>query len=97
MTLNKLEYFQIVAGKYYNNINAREPLETQTFGVVEIRTVPGYNGYEGFFVADIAAVILNNKIQFRPHIAPVCLDYNYDYSLQSELPFGQVGLVAGLR
>ncbi|CAO1407606.1 unnamed protein product [Diamesa tonsa] len=87
--------FEISVGKYYRNKTASEEFATQFYGISEIITVPGYDGYVGFFSADIALLILSGYIEFRPHIAPICIDRNLDYSEEKVVPDGWIGIVAG--
>jgi hypothetical protein len=95
VSLYPKELFKIVAGKYYREINAKEKLPIQTFNITEIITVPGYDGYLGYFAADIALAILDNFIEFKPHIAPICMDRNLEYSEEKIVREGWMGLVAG--
>jgi hypothetical protein len=95
ISLYPKESFKIMAGKYYRDINATERLPVQSFGVSDIVTVPGYDGFLGYFAADIALIILDNFIEFKPHIAPICLDRNLEYITEKVVAGGSVGLVAG--
>ena len=93
--LEKLELFNVAAGKYFRDVNAIEYLPVQLFNVSAVRGVEGYNGYEGLFTADIALVILADRIRFSSHILPVCLDYDHRLGLQSRIPVGQTGSFCG--
>ena len=93
--LEKLERYKVAAGKYFSDLNATEALPVQIFNVFDVRGVDGYNGYEGLYTADIALVILAERVQFKPHISPVCLDYDHRLGLKSRSPVGQLGSFCG--
>ena len=93
--LENKEIFKVVAGKYFKEFYDNEPQKTQTFGIAELRAVDGYTGSVGYFVGNIAVVVLSSKIVFNDHIAPICLDYDSRLSVKSQLPVGLTGMVAG--
>lgn len=95
VSLYPKDSFKIVVGKYFRDIAAKESLPIQEFKVSDIVTVPGYDGYTGYFAADIAIVVLNNFIEFKPHIAPICLERNLEFSEEKIVREGSEGLVAG--
>lgn len=95
VSLYPKEMFKIIAGKYFRNMKAEESLAIQTFNVHDIITVPGYDGYVGYFAADIALIVLDNFVEFKPHIAPICMDRNLEYSEEKIVREGSMGIVAG--
>lgn len=90
-----LSLFQIAVGKYFRDIEASEDFKPQFFNVSEIISVPGYDGYMGFFSADFAIVVLEDYIVFRQHIAPVCVDQEHGLEEETEVAGGLNGTVAG--
>lgn len=84
----------MAAGKYYRDFNdSRETNTYQIFGLEKIHLVSGYQGVEGLYGNDIAVIILNNYIEFRVNVAPICIrDYKFE---EKPVPAGIVGRVAG--
>ena len=84
---------KIIVGKYFRNYTAEENLPIQHFEVQEIKPNPVFNGFSGFYRADIALIILKGFISFQPHILPICIDLNEidDRVVKA----GEMGLVAG--
>lgn len=93
--LDDLTLFKVSVGKYFRNISAIEDLPPQFFNIIEVISVPGYDGYIGFFSADFAIVILDEFILFRPHILPICVNKANYLAEESELSAGLNGTVAG--
>lgn len=89
------EWHRVVVGKYYRELNATEKLQTQILNLAEIRSVPGYDGYAGHYAADMSILILDGYIDYKNHIAPVCIDYNLEYSTERVVPSGWVGFISG--
>lgn len=69
-----LSLFQVAVGKYYRNLSAIEEFQPQFFNISELISVPGYEGYMGFYSADFAIAVLDDFIVFRQHISPICVD-----------------------
>lgn len=95
VSLEDLSMFQIAVGKYFRDISAAEQFQPQFFNISEIISVPGYEGYMGFFSADFAIVVLDDFIIFRQHIAPVCVDKNNFLQEETEIVGGLNGTVSG--
>lgn len=87
--------FRIVVGKTKRNYTADELLPTQSFEISDVYPNSRYNGYVGFYISDIALVILKESIEFKLHILPICIDLEEKYGLDKIVPAGDVGLVAG--
>lgn len=95
VVLEDLSLFQIAVGKYFRDISAVEQFSSQFFNISEIISVPGYEGYMGFFSADFAIIVLDNFIVFRQHIAPICVDKNNYLEEETEVAGGLNGTVSG--
>lgn len=90
-----LEDFNIVVGKFYRLYTANETYPTQNFSIAELRTIPSYKGYSGFYISDFALIVLEGSIEFQTHILPICIDFNVRYGLDRLVSAGEVGLAAG--
>lgn len=77
---NREDEYRVVAGKYFRDFNDRRENNTyQTLGVDKVHFVNGYIDYEGFYANDIAIVILNNFIEYKIHVAPICIqEYTFE-------------------
>lgn len=95
VVLEELSLFQIAVGKYFRNVSAIEEFTPQFFNISEIISVPGYEGYMGFFSADFALIVLNDFIVFRQHIAPVCVNKDNYFVEETEVAGGLNGTVSG--
>lgn len=95
VTLNPIESFRIVAGKYYRDFNKKEVYPIQEFGVENIICPQHYKGQFGNNVGDLAVVVLDDLIIFQPHIAPACMKYELFFSSDYEIANQTLGLVAG--
>lgn len=71
---NTKDIYKVTVGKYYRDFNAVESYATQNFSIAELRPVPGYKGYRGFYISDLALLILDGVIEFQPHVVPICLN-----------------------
>lgn len=92
--LNSETLYRVVAGKYYRAFNdPRENNTYQTVGIEKIIIAEGYIDYEGLFSGDIAILILNNYLEYKINVAPICItNYKFDEKI---VPPGTSGLVAG--
>lgn len=95
VALEELSLFKIAVGKYFRNITAKEDFLPQFFNISEIISVPGYDGYMGFFSADFAIVVLDDFIIFRQHIAPICIDRFKVLEEETEVMQGLMGTIGG--
>jgi len=95
VVLEELSLFKIAVGKYHRNFSAVEEFLPQFFNISEIISVPGYDGYMGFFAADFAIIVLDEFIVFRQHIAPVCVEHDKYLEEETEVIQGLNGTVAG--
>lgn len=87
--------FRVVAGKFYRKFNDyRERNTYQVLNIAKIHHLPGYNHRDGLFADDVAVVILDQYIEYKTHIAPICIDYNLSYEEKFISP-GSIGRVAG--
>lgn len=87
--------YRITAGKFhrlYDDTN--ESNKVQVFAVDKIHHVSGYSDYNGLFANDIALLILNQYIEFKVNIAPICFDYDLTFD-EKTVPTGWIGRVAG--
>lgn len=95
VALEDLTLFKIAVGKYHRDYTANEDFAPQFFNISEIISVPGYDGYMGFFAADFAIIVLEDYIIFRQHIAPICIDKLKLLEEETEVPSSLTGTVAG--
>ncbi|CRL04521.1 CLUMA_CG017596, isoform A [Clunio marinus] len=95
VVLEDTALFKIAVGKYFRNISAFEDFVPQFFNVKEIISVPGYDGYMGFFSADFAIIVLDDFIVFRQHIAPICVDRDPLLQEETVVKHGLMGTVGG--
>lgn len=87
--------YRVVAGKFYHRFNdAREKKQFQLLHVQRIEYPPGYNDYNGLYANDIAILILDKHIEFRPNVAPACVNLHYGFEERVITP-GSWGRVAG--
>lgn len=95
MALEDLELFKVAAGKYFRNASASEDYAPQLLNILEVISVPGYDGYVGFYSGDFSVLVLEEFIIFRPHILPICVDKDNFLSEETEIASGLNGTVAG--
>lgn len=87
--------YRIKTGKIYREFDdIREPVKVQSFSIKKITNFDAFRGAETSFLGDIAILLLNNYIEFKPYISPVCIDYDLKYE-DIEVPANRVGVVAG--
>lgn len=87
--------FRIAAGKFFSHFNdPRERNSFQVLNVAEIHHPPEYDHVDGHYGSDIAVVVLEKHIEFRPHIAPACINYDLPYE-EKVIPADYIGRVAG--
>lgn len=87
--------FEIFAGKYRRDYRAIEE-SLQVFKPSKILIHQAYNGYSGNYDTDIAIITLDRDIEFKFHIAPVCLELNLRTIIEKQPPtHGTMGSVAG--
>lgn len=95
---NKLEdpsEFRVSAGKAFRSYDdVRETNKFQILAVDRIHVVDGYDDYEGLYANDLAVVVLSTYIEYKVHIAPICIDYRYELE-EKTIPAGFIGRVAG--
>ncbi|XP_070504718.1 modular serine protease-like [Chironomus tepperi] len=93
--LEDLSLFKVAVGKYNRDISAQETFKSQFFNISEVISVPGYDGYMGFFSADFIIVVLDDFIVFRQHIVPICIDKNTNLEEEMIVEQGLIGIVGG--
>lgn len=93
--LEDLSLFKVAAGKYNRDFTANETFPPQFFNITEVISVPGYDGYIGFFSADFIILVLDSFIVFRQHILPICIDRNSNSEEEMTIPEGLIGTVGG--
>lgn len=87
--------YRVVAGKVRRQYDdPREQNKVQIFPVAKVHHVEGYMDFNGLYANDIALLVLSQYIEFRPHIAPVCFDYDLTFD-EKTVPAGWTGRVAG--
>lgn len=91
--INKDEY-EVAVGKTLRRLEENENLKPQFFKIAHIFYEEGYADYAGNYADDIAVVISNNFIEFRPYIAPVCIHFDLKYE-EKIVESGLIGKVAG--
>lgn len=93
--INPADEYHVVAGKFFRQFSdPRERNQFQTVNVQRIEYPDGYLHYDGQFANDIALLILATGIEYRPHIAPACINFNYGFEELTVKP-GKYGRVAG--
>ena len=80
--------FKVTVGKYYRDFYVTESYATQNFSLAELRPVPGYKGNKGFYISDLAFVIVDGVIDFQPHIVPICLDSEVKFGVERVVEAG---------
>lgn len=95
---NKFEdrsVFRVAAGKIYRAYDdTRDTYFAQKFEINELHTWNGYNDRDGLYKDDIAVLILNRYIEYRPYIAPICINLEYEPEDRA-VPAGSRGRAAG--
>lgn len=87
--------YRIVAGKYYSRFNdIREKNNFQVLHISKIHYPVKYQHGNGFHAHDIAVVVLENYIEYKAHVAPICLLYDLDPEDRYVEP-GTTGRIAG--
>lgn len=87
--------FEIMVGKYERDYHATE-ISTQSFKPLKIQIHQAYYGYTGNYDVDIAVLTLDQRIQYMPHILPVCLDMDLKTLREKQPPpTGTMGIIAG--
>lgn len=72
--------FKLKVGKRLKEFDdKRETTETQTISIKNITNFETWKGSENGFLGDIAILILEDYIKFKPHILPVCIDYDLKF------------------
>lgn len=95
VVLEPLDLFKIAVGKYYRDRLIEETFVPQFFNISEVISVPGYDGYMGFFSADFILLVLDDYIVFRQHIVPICIDKESTFEEDTTVKAGLIGTVAG--
>lgn len=91
-----LVLFRVAAGKFYREYDdgsdafavQKSPIESIHYNAQE------YKDKENYYAEDIVVLVLAKFIEFKPHIAPICIDYKLrreELVVQAD----EVGLVAG--
>lgn len=87
--------YRIAAGKFHRDYNdAADGGRGQMLAVDRIHYVDGYQDYVGLYANDIALLVLSHYIEFKVHIAPICIEYDLTFD-EKTVPLGWVGRVAG--
>ena len=94
LVMQPLEIFKIYVGKHFRDMKATEKLPAQFFGVSDVRPVPTFVGIGQFFFGNLALVVLDKPIEYAPNIAPICFDFDSQFS-EKVIPPGTVGLASG--
>jgi secreted trypsin-like serine protease len=88
--------YEVVAGKYFRDLDASEAQQTQHFKVAKVQIHDAYYGFVGNYDADIAILTLDKPIVYQPHIGPVCLNLDLKTLAEKAVPaHGTIGIVAG--
>jgi hypothetical protein len=95
VVLEDISLFKVAVGKYFRDFAAQETFQPQFFNISEVFSVPGYDGYMGFFAADFIILALDDYVVFRQHIVPICVDKSADNEEDMTIPEGLMGTVAG--
>lgn len=86
--------FTVAAGKTKSDFNAEEVLRVQYFDVEKFTFLADYMDFDGYYFADIALLTLKGSIVYRPHVAPICVDYGLDNDSVDDMS-GSIGMLAG--
>lgn len=92
--MQPLEIFKIFVGKHLRDMKASEKLPAQSFGVSDVKAAPTFVGIGQFFFGNMALVVLDKPITYAPNIAPICFDFDSQFS-EKIIPPGTVGLASG--
>lgn len=88
--------FRIKAGKTYRDYNSdiMELTKVQVFSIEKVIQFDAFSGANTSYLGDIAILLLDNYIEFKFYIAPVCMDYELQYD-DNEVPVNRTGVLAG--
>lgn len=86
--------FVVGVGKSTYEFATIENLKPQFSNVERIYYDSDYHDAEANFQADIAIIVLKSVIEFRSHIAPICLPFGLSFD-EKAAPVGQMGRLAG--
>ncbi|XP_065223466.1 modular serine protease-like isoform X2 [Planococcus citri] len=68
--------YEIVVSKVSRNYSAIDNANQKIYKIKEIRfSNKGYQGINSYYAADIAAIILKEKITISPTVLPACIDW----------------------
>ncbi|KAG5675846.1 hypothetical protein PVAND_005716 [Polypedilum vanderplanki] len=91
-----LEKYELIAGKYFRDIDAIESHQIQRFKVEKVKIHDAYYGFIGNYDADITIITLDRSLVYQTHIAPVCLNLELKTLAEKQVPqHGTLGIVAG--
>jgi hypothetical protein len=94
VVMEDLAEYKIAVGKYFRDYDANEAYSTQFLNIQEAISVPGYDGYMGFYSADFIVLVLDDFIKFRQHVIPICIDNDFDLEEEINLQHGLIGTVS---
>lgn len=87
--------FRVVAGKFKRDYTAVEDLKTQVFSLAGIHYLEEeYIDLRGLYANDIVLLVLNSYIEYKAHVAPICIEYGL-YNDDRIVTPGWIGRVAG--
>lgn len=87
--------YKVTAGKQRSTYNSPdEPYRVQYFDIEDLNYYSDYRDLSGNFALDIVMILLSDIIEFRHHIAPICLQNKITFH-DIPVPPGLNGTLAG--
>ncbi|XP_059045000.1 modular serine protease-like [Achroia grisella] len=86
--------FSVAVGKLYRPWDDPMDIDAQKSDVSSIHKPPHFTGSSSNFQEDIAVLKLTTSFQYKPHVGPVCLDFDEVFD-QYQLDRKRLGKVAG--
>lgn len=87
--------YKVTAGKQLSTYNSPdEPYRVQYFDIEDLNYYSDYRDLSGNFALDIVMILLSDNIEFRHHVAPICLQNKVTFH-DIPVPPGLNGTLAG--
>ncbi|CAI6344828.1 unnamed protein product [Macrosiphum euphorbiae] len=83
--------YKIAVGKYTRDFKVIDNDFTKIINVEMIHLNDDYYGPSGYHAADIAIIVLKDRVSFSNGVAPVCIDWNGKYNIAN----GDRGKIVG--
>uniref|UniRef100_A0A1Y1LR62 Peptidase S1 domain-containing protein n=2 Tax=Photinus pyralis TaxID=7054 RepID=A0A1Y1LR62_PHOPY len=92
--LYPFEDYKIVAGKYYRNYDDPRDHGAQESAIEHIYIAPKYKAMYNYYEADLAIIVLKERLKVTGDVQPVCIDWRNQFE-QQQLVENNVGIVVG--